>query len=102
MGRPDTEQLRGQILSSSPNLGGRTTADNILRRSREGEDKEDKEEKDGRQAGTDVRGFLGADRQREEPRHLRGQGRGDLLEGEPAAAGERQRDADLDRGGTAQ
>ena len=50
----------GQILSSSPNLGGRTTADNILRRSREGEDKEDK---DGRQAGTDVRGFLGADRQ---------------------------------------
>merc|ERR1712211_201769 len=89
----------GQILSSSPNLGGRTTADNILRRSR---DKEDKKYKDGRQAGTDVRGFLGADRQSEEPRPLRDQGRGDLLEGEPAAAGERQRDADLDRGGAAQ
>merc|ERR1712004_650375 len=38
----------GQILSSSPNLGGRTTADNILRRSREGEDKK---YKDGGQAG---------------------------------------------------
>merc|ERR1712211_198267 len=78
-----------------------TTADNILRRSREGEDKEDK---DGWQAGTDVRGFLGADRQCEEPRPLRGQGRGDLLEGAAAAAaaGERQRDADLDRRGTAQ
>merc|ERR1712107_810045 len=50
--RPDTEQ--------QPKLGrqSRTTADSILRRSREGEDKEDK---DGRQAGTDVRGFLGAD-----------------------------------------
>merc|ERR1712107_106521 len=68
----------GQILSSSPDLGGRTTADSILRRSREGEDKEDK---DGRQAGTDVRGFLGVDRQREEPRSLRDQGRGDLLDG---------------------
>merc|ERR1712004_732666 len=90
MGRPDTEQ--------QPKLGrqSRTTADNILRRSREGEDKK---YKDGRQAGTDVRGFLGADRQREEPRPLRDQGRGDLVEGEPAAAGgEHQRDADLDRG----
>merc|ERR1712107_889022 len=40
--RPDTEQ--------QPKLGrqSRTTADNILRRSREGEDKEDK---DGRQQG---------------------------------------------------
>merc|ERR1712004_626899 len=95
-------EYMGQILSSSPNLGGRTTADSILRRSREREDKEDK---DGRQAGTDVRGFLGADRQCKEPRSLRDQGRGDLLEGEPAAAaaaGERQRDADLGRGGTAQ
>merc|ERR1712004_563456 len=93
-------EYMGQILSSSPNLGGRTTADNILRRSREGEDKEDK---DGRQAGTDVRGFLGVDRQREEPRPLRVQGRGDLLEAAAAAAGgERQRDADLDRGGAAQ
>merc|ERR1712211_53042 len=79
-----------------------TTADNILRRSREEEDKEDK---DGGQAGTDVRGFLGADRQCEEPRPLRDQGRGDLLEGAGAAAGaagEHQRDADLDRGGAAQ
>merc|ERR1712107_27921 len=71
--RPDTEQ--------QPKLGrqSRTTADSILRRSREGEDKEDK---DGRQAGTDVRVFLGADRQREEPRPLRVQGRGDLLRGQ--------------------
>merc|ERR1712107_387646 len=54
----DTEQ--------QPKLGrqSRTTADNILRRSREGEDKEDK---DGRQAGTDVRGFLGADRSARNP-----------------------------------
>merc|ERR1712107_260261 len=69
----------GQILSSSPNLGGRTTADSILRRSRKREDKKDK---DGGQAGTDVRGFLGADRQCEEPRPLRDQGRGDLVEGQ--------------------
>ena len=40
------------------------------------------------------------DRQCKEPRPLREQGRGDLLEGEPA--GEHQRDADLDRGGAAQ
>merc|ERR1712004_8730 len=93
-------RVHGEILSSSPNLGGRTTADNILRRSREGEDKK---YKDGRQAGSDVQGFLGADRQCEEPRPLRDQGRGDLVEGEPAAAGgERQRDADLDRGGATQ
>merc|ERR1712004_77217 len=72
-------RVHGQILSSSPNLGGRTTADNILRRSREGEDKK---YKDGRQAGTDVRGFLGADRQCKEPRPLRVQGRGDLLRGQ--------------------
>merc|ERR1712211_201870 len=69
----DTEQ--------HPKLGrqSRTTADNILRRSREGEDKEDK---DGRQAGTDVRGFLVADRQREEPRPLRVQGRVTFLRGQ--------------------
>merc|ERR1711941_227516 len=93
--RPDTEQ--------PPKLGrqSKTTADSILRRSRE---IEDKKYKDGRQAGTDVRGFLGADRQREEPRPLRDQGRGDLVEAAAAAAGagEHQRDADLDRGGTAQ